>query len=51
MDNSMLGYLPLVNNGKVYTMFGRMCVLVANIPLHEGEQHGSQHFYRFEHIL
>jgi hypothetical protein len=38
MDNSMLKYWPLANNGKVYTMFGGMCVLVANLPLYEGEQ-------------
>jgi hypothetical protein len=37
MDSSMLRYWPLANNGKVYTMFGGMCVLVTNIPLQEGE--------------
>jgi hypothetical protein len=33
MDNSMQKYWPTTNNGKVYTMFGGMCVLAANIPL------------------
>jgi hypothetical protein len=51
MDNSMLRYWPPANNGKLYTVFGGMCVWAANIPLQEGEQQGRQHFYRSGQIL